>query len=198
MRELLLILQLPSLTKACSKSVDFGKSSSKFECEETGTFNHHTRCVFHHCNYDGECSEVTCLIRYDGSIDGEDRCNTLTMTLPVRLRNRILDRLHAYDYEQVEGSSIDDCDYMSDDEELSDCFGRRNSERSWIVDPIEEEEQTFLNYENIILLVGTFLGIVGAVLLAFLIAKSKNVMCFKQKRTPKNPDEHGKFLGPDS
>ena len=60
---------------------------------------------------------------------------------------------------------------MSDDEELSDCFGRRNNERSWIIDPVPEEEQKFLNYENIILLVGSFLGIVGAVLLAFLIAK---------------------------
>lgn len=184
-----------SISRACTKKVEYGQSSSKFTCEETGHYNGHTQCIFEDCNYDGQCTEMTCLIRYDGSIDGESKCETMTMRLPTKLRNRILARTE-YDYEPLEGSGMYDClDGTSDDEEL-DCIGVTTSGtfNRPTDDPNQStnQAQSLLTYENVILLIGTFLGFIGAILLGFLIAKSKQILCFKEKVIP--PAESEKFL----
>ena len=68
-----------------------------------------------------------------------------------------------------------DClDGTSDDEEL-DCIGVTTSGtfNRPTDDPNQStnQAQSLLTYENVILLIGTFLGFIGAILLGFLIAK---------------------------
>jgi len=187
-------LNFCGIIQSCQKKVeDFGMASSSYECQETGTYVGQTRCKFTNCDFYGKCTELICLIRYDGSIDGVENCHALTKSLPRKLQNRIRYHEENYDYDSVEGSGAYDCvDSMTDDEEL-DCLSRPPVlfPRDQISPP--PKPSSFFNYENLILLIGALLGFIGSILLAFMIARSKNLLCYKP-REERIRMERQKFL----